>query len=58
MKRKTFLVVVAAAIAGYFLAKDKAEKEMIKRLIKENVFEGCNGKEKNQFDEFLDKEEV
>lgn len=58
MKVKKVLVITLAAVAGYLLAKDKAHKEMVKRLVKYNAFEDFNEIDKNvQMNLDMNKEE-
>jgi hypothetical protein len=48
MKTKTVLTIASAAVAaaaiGYFIGKDKAHKEIVKRLVERKAFEKYNEK--------------
>ena len=39
MKKRTLLTVAAAVVVGYLFAKDKAQKERVKLLVKQDAFE-------------------
>lgn len=39
MKRRTYTVIAAAAALAYIIAKDKARKKLVRRLIEESAFE-------------------